>query len=43
MNLDDTHCTMIVKTRDHLAEKNVGDLIPQDQAPRQLDANFFLY
>ena len=38
MNLDGIHCTMIVKTRDHLVEKNVGGVIPQDQAPKQLDA-----
>ena len=33
---------MIVKMRDHLAGKKVGGVIPQDQAPKQLDAIFFI-
>ena len=33
---------MIAKTRDHLAEKNVGGVTHQGQAPKQLDAFFYV-
>ena len=38
---EDIHYTMIVKTRDPFAEKNVGGVTRQGQALKQLDVNSF--